>query len=195
MRLHLKFLFRISPCNPLSCNPNFHGAKEKRLLKTLCEKQKMLVIIFCFSYNEYVHLMIVCQLIVTFGTCLKRGNSHLATMFSYKLYTGFCLFVLSLTPILTGKVISWRSVTQLCVSLLSHSCTETTSLSKPLSAFLTCIRGKESFAAPGLRTHNQVSYTGVLHSFFQVNLEEPIDIILSSYKGTLFIWTSPFIFK
>ena len=48
------------------------------------------------------------------------------------------LVVLEFNATLTAKVISWRSVTHMCVSWLSHTSTNTTFLSKPPTTFLTC---------------------------------------------------------
>ena len=67
------------------------------------------------------------------------------------------LVVLGFTATLTAKIISWRSV-RTCVSLLSHTSTNTTVFPKPPTTFLTCFSRGERRKYTGKRVRlNRVS--------------------------------------
>ena len=66
----------------------------------------------------------------------------------------YWLFVFGFKATLTAKVISWRSLTQMC-SRFSHTSTDTTFFPKPRTTFLACFRDQRRKVST--QTRNKVA--------------------------------------
>ena len=90
-----------------------------------------------------------------------------------------CLIVcFYFNAICTGKVISYRSVTHLCVSWLSHACADTVFFPNPCSTFLTCIIGERFLIAGKKVRHNEVSTPKLQGPYSPTILENILCLIL-----------------
>ena len=107
------------------------------------------------------------------------------------------LVVLGFNASLTAKVLSWRSLTQMC-SWLSHTSTNTTFFTKPATIFLTCFGGERrntpqrKFASTGYRTHNHQVMSQTRLPLSHQGRENRVWCICKKYRHRLLTWLKPF---